>query len=533
MTIFTEFRIGSEGTINTLIPHIYDIDINSTASESNAVSSIRAKIENYMGLNKNNFSPGMEFEIKSEKDVNPPTSVLLKGYINDVNFSEREQQNYIQITGKDYTSRLQDVSVEPTVFNNLTVGSITRSLINEFASGITFNNVITSGALIKNISFKHISLFDALKQIADYGNNIFWVDNNKDLHFIEKGSGVSVQTFDNNNSLSFNFKTTDRNLYNQVYVYGARQIAENTQSFTAPGTDGGSVYQLNYRPREPIIVDVAGVRKLGGILGIVNIPSSGQQWLVHYESGIIVFTSGIEAGNNIPSTGTTVVIDYGKEIPLLKYGEDTTSIAKYGEKVKVINDNSITTSDAARDIVTTTLDLYSNPRTEGIIKSKGVFPLTAGQTITVNSPNNNINNQLYQIIEVNYALNSKDSLKETTTTVKVGDKTHDINDTIKDILLQLKQLQAKDISATDILSRLLTSAGSFGFSGVQWQVKSRSIAGENLIWGNSLFGIWGDYKWGLPGLTSFVIGNDLAGRIGVNTLGISIAPWVILRSGGY
>jgi hypothetical protein len=61
------------------------------------------------------------------------------------------------------------------------------------------------------------------------------------------------------------------------------------------------------------------------------------------------------------------------------------------------------------------------------------------------------------------------------------------------------------------------------------RVKTRSIAGTILIWGNSGFGQWGTYTWGTAANVSFILGNTLAGILGTATLGSNASTWSILR----
>jgi len=64
-------------------------------------------------------------------------------------------------------------------------------------------------------------------------------------------------------------------------------------------------------------------------------------------------------------------------------------------------------------------------------------------------------------------------------------------------------------------------------------VKTRSIAGDALIWGNSLFGIWGTGKWRSAANESFVLGNTAAAVLGEDLLGFRSSEWVFHASGTF
>lgn len=60
-------------------------------------------------------------------------------------------------------------------------------------------------------------------------------------------------------------------------------------------------------------------------------------------------------------------------------------------------------------------------------------------------------------------------------------------------------------------------------------VKTRSVGGTVLIWGNENFGTWGEFKWGDIASSSFILGNASAGVLGLSTLGSNLSEWKIIR----
>jgi len=50
-------------------------------------------------------------------------------------------------------------------------------------------------------------------------------------------------------------------------------------------------------------------------------------------------------------------------------------------------------------------------------------------------------------------------------------------------------------------------------------IEQQNIGGDTLVWGNSVFGVWGSFKWGSAANQSFILGNPYAGVLGTSPLG--------------
>jgi len=59
--------------------------------------------------------------------------------------------------------------------------------------------------------------------------------------------------------------------------------------------------------------------------------------------------------------------------------------------------------------------------------------------------------------------------------------------------------------------------------------KSRSIAGDVMIWGNDDFGVWNSSKWGSAPDITFILGNTLAAILGTSKLGDQSSEYVVWR----
>ena len=300
-------------------------------------------------------------------------------------------------------------------------------------------------------------------------------------------------------------------MVNEVWVYGDTILTGWYNNFTGNGT--GSVFTLDYKPHNTEVT-VSGVSKNGAVFEMVNIPVSGQHYLVNYNDLKIIFTSGTSAGYNVPGSLSPVVIKYDRSSPIIKYGKNNASISAYGRKDKVIVDKNITDPRSATDIVQNQLSLYSEPLRDGNLVLDQILVVTPGQTCIVNLPYQNINSEIFTILEARYNFTAESVLSENTLTIKVNEKIKDVTDTLKQIILDLKKLQVADIDASDVITRLETGTGSFGFKVDTWQV----------------------YTWDIG--SKFILNHPINGRLGAVTgtqpylAGSFGKSWSIQISGG-
>ncbi|MBU0598838.1 LamG domain-containing protein, partial [Patescibacteria group bacterium] len=198
----------------------------------------------------------------------------------------------------------------------------------------------------------------------------------------------------------------------------------------------------------------------GGIFNMT--PGSEVKFLVDYDSKQIIFTSGTTQGYNIPSEGNSCVFDYMRDLPVIKMGQNHDSVEKYKKRVKIVVDKNIKDADTAELVMLSTLEQYSDPLKQGTLVLKDIYNLTPGENCNVNIPIYGINNNEYQMTEVDYNLSQDNLLRGTIMTVKLNKNLPDITDNLKDILLQLKKIQGGDISNADLITRFQLITGSFG-----------------------------------------------------------------------
>lgn len=419
---------------------------------------------------------------------------IFTGIVEDIRFDGEGTEEKLIISGRDYSARLMDVTVQPEVYNNSTSDVITKDIIDKYVDDITYINVETSIDIIPHITFKHKSVFDSFRQIAELTEQIFFIDPNKDLHFKSKSTNSSGINLNNTNVLKGDFKQTDTEIVNAVWIYGDAYLVGQTDTFTANGT--GSVFNLTHKPHQTE-VKVGGILKEeAGVFAMTTSPASGTQYLVDYDQKGIIFVSGTSTlglGNNIPASGASISVNYQRKLPLIKYGENRNSIANYGKHEKVIIDKGINQSDLAKSLVESEINKSSEPIIEGNLTIYGFKNLTIGETVNVNLPNHNINSVNYDILEIKYMLRKKELLTDRIQSIKVSKRIKKFTDTIKQIMLDLKQLQASEMDTGDLITRTEFATGSLVPVVQEWKVITQDI-NNSFILGHPINGILGDQR---------------------------------------
>lgn len=501
--------LESSGGIDTIFNDAINIDVTKDSSDNNSSSSFITKFENTAGYHKDDFSINDEIIIRADKDINPPTTRIFRGLIEDIKFSgQGSTKEELTISGRDFTARLQDYKVEPIVYNDTEVSVIVKDIMSPITD-ITTNNVETTNTTIDNISFNHQSVFDALRQLADLSGRFFYIDVDNDLNFKQKSSTSSGVVLNNTNIIKSDFRELDRDIANNVWVYGDTVFVGAQNTFTA---DGGSIYTLDFKPYNTnTFVAGSTTPKQGDIFGaVLGDVGSPTQYLVDFDGARIIFVSGTEAGDNIPTSGSdSIQVDYERKRQIIKFGLDRNSETAYGRKDKVILDKNIITPSAAAARVTQELNNNASPFIEGTVTLNNAINLIPGTFLTVNLPNANQNNVNYDILQTKYQFTTKNNLSENVITVKLNRRVLELTDTIKDLLLEVKDIQAQSFFNTDELTRLEFATGSFGLRVSEWNVQTRTI-GDSFVLGHPVNGILGSPVIGTSG-GQVVLGSATAG----------------------
>lgn len=523
MTIFDKITVGG----STIQDHM-NIRLHNSTSTNNSSSTFEAEIDNFNGKNASTHNVGDEVVIFADKDVNPATTKIFTGILENKKFPSKGLSEKVIYSGRDFSARLMDRTVEPEVYTNLLAGSIVKDIITKYTDNITTTNVDDSTTTISRIAFTQKPVYDAIKELAGLAGFTFFVDETKDLNFKLKSETSSGKTFSSGNVISANIKEKRDTIFNEIWVYGDRYLDSFREEFNAGSPLGGSVFILQNRPHNTN-TDAGSplsqtTRQKGGIFGMNIIPPSGTDYLVDFFDKKIIFVSGTTLNySSIPSSGTLVTVDYQRSLPIVKVGQNPTSIGNFGKRIKVIADGEIKDPATAQAILDRELEESALPKKQGTIKVDGLATVTAGQTAIVDLPNQNIINQTYELLEVKHEFNKKNNLAEQVLTLKVNKKINDVTDTIKDLISDVREIRANSLNVSEVLTRFQFTAGSFGLRSSGLVASTRTL-GSSFILGVAPHGVTGATFGG-------ILGSVVAS--GINFLGDSRSTLTINFSGGF
>lgn len=505
--------INTKITINGTEHNDYqNLKVYKSVDAFNSAGNFIAILDSPFGRHANDFVVGEEVQIFADQDADPTTNIFT-GVLEKVRFFSSGINQKVELSGRDYTLRLQDTTVEPVVYTQSEVSTIVTDIMNNNVPDITLTNVDVTTTTLPRIAFNHENAFDAIRQLADLSGFTFYVDEDKDLHFEEKQLISSGITLNNTNTIRNNYDTTRENMANSIWVYGDRQLTGVTEEINNNGSPWGgapgSVFTLTYKPHNTE-VNLLGSTRIGGVFGMIASATSGIDYLVSFEDRQVIFVSGTSLGySTIPASGGSAIINYDREVPIVKFGENTSSIGQYGKKVKVINDKTIKDPDTALSILFRELE-KGDPFRGLEILYKGWDTFTPGDTINAVLDDYGLNETDIPILSVAYVFDANTVNSEKVITVKLDKKINDITDEITDLRRRLNAIEAQDRKETDVITRLLQGQGSTLVVGSYWEVRERDIE------------------------DSFILQNNDNSIIGTSLLGDRRAgSYALLRSGGY
>lgn len=412
------------------------------------------------------------------EDISPESDILFRGILEKKNFQGEGTTQNLRVSGRDYTLRLQDITIKPIVFSNTEVSDIVNNVLtNNSVPDITTNNVQTTSTTLKRIGFNHTPIFDGLTQLAGLSSPegyVFYVDTNKDLHFEPSSETDSGITLDNTNLINCNFDKSRQGMANMIYVYGDRYLsAAPTEIFSLGSLTNGSVATLTYKPHNTRVNRLGTILK-GSVEGMTVSAVSGTDYAVSFDDKQVIFFSGT-GFPNFP-TGS-VVIDYDKDNPIAKYGQNDLSISLYGPKELKIQDNTIKDPATATAILKEKLR-DAEPLSRINCKIKGWYNFIQGNLVTISLPNFNLNETL-DIIQIDYDFNKETIQNERIITINLSKKFIDITDKIKELKNRIDSLESQNLQSGDIYTRLFQdNTGSMVLTGSYWSITSSQLTGS-------------------------------------------------------
>lgn len=454
-----------------------NIQVDTSNSDYTSSSKFTIMFDNPAGRHSTDFNVGDEVIIYADKDTDPATTKLFTGIVERVNFKGTGNKQILNLTGRDYTQRLMDITIEPVVYTNSEVSTIiTNILTNAGITDITTNNVDTTSTTLQRIAFNQIPIYNAFAELAELSGFYFYIDADKDLNFKQKKNVSSGITLNNTNILAQRLNTTREGMANDVWVYGDRQLAGYNELLT---TDGGSVFTLISKPHNTF-VEYLGSPQRGAVYQMATVPSSGTNYLINYFDSQIIFVSGTDIGyDSIPINTGSILVTYDREIPIVKHGVERDSILAYGRKNKIINDKSIRDPQTATDILKKQLE-NADPFKGSEAELKGWFSLIPGQTVNVTMTDFNLSETNLPILSVNYVFDRNTIFSENVMKVKFNKKIINLTDELSLMKRRIDAIEAGDRQDTDVITRLEQATGSLLVVGSKWYVKTNITTGSYL-----------------------------------------------------
>lgn len=286
---------------------------------------------------------------------------------------------------EDYTADTTRRLVADT-FENQTVLSILTTLRDDYFADMTLNNVSGGDKVVSYIAFNYIPLSEAITELADLLNYSWYIDYDKDLHFISQSDEEApIELNDDDGSYIFEslrIRRDNSQMRNRIFVRGGEYLANTfTTEFQSDGYQ--NIYTLPNK-YEDIQVSVSSEVWDGGIDGIDQ--QSIHDYLWNKDEKFIRFR-----GDRVPSDGTHIRISGQPYYPVRVIYQDPSAIEQTasvegsdGIYEYLIIDNSINTKEAARERAQAELASYAETISEGQF-STYTDGITSGQRIRINS----------------------------------------------------------------------------------------------------------------------------------------------------
>lgn len=297
-------------------------------------------------------------------------------------------------------------------YSSTTLDVVVKDIIDSYTSGITYTNVIVSGApAITKIIFNYEYVSECFSQLAEQTGWDWYVDYNKDLHFFpQETNEAPIELLDDGEEFDeLRISTDESQIVNRVFVRGGYYLSTSvfTQD-TITAVAGQTVFKIDYIPHTPFTVTVNAVAKTVGIQNVD--PVGSHDFLLNAQEKVLLVDTIVIAG------GEAVIMKYNIQSKLLTMVEDTASQATIaairgddGIVEKYITDDTLDNRTTARDLGTAELLKYKNAIVEGTFIST-YDGWKSGQRLHIDLTDRNIDTY-YLIKEVNIIALAPDKLR--------------------------------------------------------------------------------------------------------------------------
>lgn len=416
----------------------------------------------------------------------------------------------LALTMESYAGRIWRTEYLTEVHISKTLEWIVEWLITTYTT-LTYAGTASTGITLDRFVINNETVGEAIVRIM---KDLDWqirVDNDKNFYFEPKGAtAASVSLVLGTNAfMESNWMENPNRLANSCTVIGDK-AKFNTNETTASAAVAQTEFVVTYKITGNVRVTVDGTEKIGGQSG-----STGTfDYSVDKEQKTITFQAAM-------SGGEAVVIYYEYELPIKIRARNEASIASYGVFPKKITDDTLKTTNDARKLAKKIVSVLGTPARSGGLLVNWDENIDVGETVQVVDTFNSID-------ETFVVVNSVRKYPEGSKKIFVGTEEINIFDINKDLNDRIKKLESKQDNS-DIVQRYITSTENINTKVTpgRRRTRTRSVAGDTLIWNNTDFGTWNSFKWGSSAQTSFVLGHSVAGVLGTSKLGSQASSYVV------
>jgi len=290
---------------------------------------------------------------------------------------------------------LADKRIMAKAYENEPAGDIIKDIITTYLAdeGVT-EGTIQDGPIITEAVFNYVPITDAINSITEKAGFIWYIDYDKKLYFMERGTTTAPFPVTNKDMLKGSIQLVNGNpqYRNKQYIKGGRDITDpQTQYFKGDGVN--RTFVVGYPIAKVPIITLNGVSQTVGIRGV----DTGKQW--YWAKGDNTIT---QSNNGIPiSTSDTLKVTYQGEFDIvvvsvnLEEIESRKSIEESGTGIveDVFDDMSVTTRTAAFELADAKIKKFAKVSNQ--LKFTTDKPgLKPGQLLSVNLPDYGINTDM-------------------------------------------------------------------------------------------------------------------------------------------
>ena len=322
----------------------------------------------------------------------------------------------------DYTYLLTNKLAQSS-YTNQTLGYIVNDLLSNYmAAGYNVTHVNTAtGPTITSVSFNHISLRQCFEKLAKFTNYIWWIDYQKDIHFIDPTNAVPCAekvTDSSSNIISMAINGDVSQVRNQIIIQGGVSESSSFQEVKfGDASTRGWVLTYTVFTMATIELDTGG----GYVSKVIGQEGRDDETSCYFMYDPSRGSFRMASGSATPGASDKIRITYTYPLDILTQVQDATSVTlmkviEGGDGIHsyVITDSTLTTLDAAKKRGLQELGLFSLPFLQGeFVTRTGLLQagtyFTVGQALTVNLPSWGISTDTVYVVQ-----------KVTTTLVETG-----------------------------------------------------------------------------------------------------------------